>query len=131
MDSAVKFAYYQYNIRGAKGMLLDGVVHNGILIPAAALLLFGYIILMEKFSNKYVNLIASIMFGIYLIHDSALCYFIWDKIFRVPSQYQSVFFPLFAIGTGITVFVAALACSMLGAAIMHKLFHSIRKMSNL
>lgn len=88
-------------------------------------MLLDGVILMDEFSNKHLNLIASRVFGVYLIHDSVLRYFIWDTIFRVPSQYQSVFFPLFAIGTGITVFGIELACSMVGAVIMKKFFHSI------
>lgn len=119
LDSAIKYVYYQNNIRCAKGILLDGVIHNGILIPLAAVLLFAYFMSMDKFSNQSVNLLASTTFGVYLIHDSNLRYFIWDKVFSVSAQYKSVFFPLFAIGTGIIVFLLAACLDYLRQKVMN------------
>ena len=53
LDSVIRYVFYKNNISGLKGIILDGVIHNGILIPIAAVLLFVYVMCMDRTEKKF------------------------------------------------------------------------------
>ena len=56
--------------------------------------------------NKYINIAASTMFGVYLIHDNGLlAKFIWLKIFHNYAYYDSNFLVIHAVLTVLTVLI--------------------------
>ena len=120
IDATIKFIYYEYDVCDIEGLVIDRIVHNGILIPAAAVLLFVFTILTDKYENSVINCIASTTFGVYLIHDSSLRYFIWNGIFNVNLQYMSDWFPILSIGTGIMVFLTAALLDLLRIKVLRR-----------
>ena len=83
-----------------------------ILTPLAVVCLFEFFKNLNMKNHKLINIIASTTFGIYLIHDSSIGRtLIWTKIFHcLDYQYNSVYFPLFAILTASLVFIS---CSII------------------
>lgn len=62
------------------------------------------------FNSILINKIASLVFGVYLIHDSSLGRsVIWDKIFHVQDLYLSEYFPIWSIAI-ITVIMICGCC---------------------
>lgn len=56
--------------------------------------------------NNLINKISSTTFGIYIIHDSTVGRtLIWDGIAKSLNQYNSVFYPIYAVITILLVFV--------------------------
>lgn len=69
-----------------------------------ALSLFFYFNQLNIRYNRYINMIASTTFGIYLIHDSDLLKdYIWNQIFN-PMYYHSIYLPVYAIYAVVLVF---------------------------
>ena len=83
-----------------------------ILTPLAVVCLFEFFKNLNMKNHKLINIIASTTFGIYLIHDSSIGRtLICTKIFHcLDYQYNSVYFPLFAILTASLVFIS---CSII------------------
>ena len=85
---------------------------SAVLTPLAVACIFEFFKKLTIKNNKLINIIASTTFGIYLIHDSSVGRaLIWNKIFHcLDYQYNSVYFPLLAILTALTIFIC---CSII------------------
>lgn len=67
--------------------------------------LFVYFAEMNMSYHKYINLLASTTFGIYLIHDNELFRpYLWHHVFHNADLYTSAWLPVHAIGTVLLVF---------------------------
>ena len=65
----------------------------------------------KSFSSKFINIISSITFGIYLLHDNNyIRRFLWREVLDCPSMIKSNYFVLFAVGSVFAVFVV---CSLI------------------
>lgn len=66
---------------------------------------------MKPLYNKWVNIIASATFGVYLIHDNVLVRpYLWNEIFQVSCHYGKNGFVLFAVKV---VFLIYIICTVL------------------
>ena len=80
---------------------------NNIFCLCFSILVFLIFRNMTKIKNvKWINIISSAMFGVYLIHDNNyLRPIIWQDILKCPSHFTSNNFWLFSIGAILSVFV--------------------------
>lgn len=98
-----------------KGLVLKtlfDIVEIAICVPVCTISLFLFFKNCKFGYSKFINTVAPTTFGIYLIHDSGVGRtLIWDKIFHcLDVQYESVYFPLVALGTIVAVFIC---CSVI------------------
>lgn len=98
-----------------KGLVLKtlfDIVEIAICVPVCTVSLFLFFKNCKFGYSKFINTVAPTTFGIYLIHDSGVGRtLIWDKIFHcLDVQYESVYFPLVALGTIVAVFIC---CSVI------------------
>lgn len=102
--------YYYYSLYSDNvlfNLLFDTGLFNGIIVPVCSIAIFLLFISLDKFCNKWINLISSTAFGVYLIHDNPYRYFIWNKVLNIPLQYTFLWFPICAFFSGIGVFIVA------------------------
>lgn len=108
-------AYYLDGIRATENILKQTAIQmagggiNCLLTPLCAVSIFIFFLSLN-FSNKFINILGSTTFGIYLIHESVLSSFIWNGIFKVSEVWVSAYFPLFAI---LDVTVLFSVCSLI------------------
>ena len=98
-----------------KGLVLKTLFDSteiAFCVPVCVVALFLFFKNCNIGYNKVINTVASTTLGVYLIHDSGVGRtLIWDKFFHcLDVQYASVYYPLFAIATIVTVF---LCCSVI------------------
>ncbi|QOW62084.1 acyltransferase family protein [Treponema pedis] len=79
---------------------------TSVFVPVIVVSFFDFFRNLKINNNKYINIIASTTFGIYLFHDSDVGrQFIWDYIVRcLDVQYKSPFFPILSVISSIIVF---------------------------
>ena len=100
---------------GIKGLVLKILfdsIEIAFCVPVCVVSLFLFSKNWKFGYSKFINTVASTTFGIYLVHDSGVCRaLIWDKIFHcLDVQYETVYFPVFALGTIVVVFIC---CSVI------------------
>ncbi|HEM6556621.1 TPA: acyltransferase [Streptococcus suis] len=87
---------------------------QSILILIASVLIFLCFLRLNMKSIKWINIIATSSFGIYLIHD---CIFIrmylWQKLFRNASYFSSPYLIPYSIFAISAVFIGSCLCSLL------------------
>ena len=66
---------------------------NNMLMFLLSISLFGIFLNIKMKSNKIINIVASTTLGIYLLHDSVICYYFWVNIFK-SNKYLSGRYPL-------------------------------------
>lgn len=67
--------------------------------------LFVYFAELNMSYHKYINLLASTTFGIYLLHDSDLLRtYLWHHVFHNADLYTSAWLPVHAVSTVLIVF---------------------------
>ena len=59
---------------------------NNILILISSIVLFNIFINMKYRKNEYINLLASSMFGVYLLHSNVVMEYIKKNILEVPNK---------------------------------------------
>ena len=84
-------------------------------VPVAVLSLFIFFKTCNLRENRFINILASTTFGIYLFHDSSLNrQLIWDGILHIiDRQYKSIFFPVFAVLSIVLVFICGTVIDLL------------------
>ena len=76
----------------------------------AITLFMGFVTLKMNY-HKWINMIASATFGVYLIHDSSyIRYYLWTNIFKINQYQDSIFLILFSI---LVVFILYVSCTMI------------------
>lgn len=76
----------------------------------AITLFMGFVTLKMNY-HKWINMIASATFGVYLIHDSSyICYYLWTNIFKINQYQDSTFLILYSI---LVVFILYVSCTMI------------------
>lgn len=76
----------------------------------AITLFMGFVTLKMNY-HKWINMIASATFGIYLIHDSSyIRYYLWTNIFKINQYQDSTFLILYSI---LVVFILYVSCTMI------------------
>lgn len=88
------------------GVIVDGIIFNGVIIVGCATLLFMFFVSAKDYCNKTINTIAKSTFGIYLLHDNMYRNFIWEDLLKMPDHFQSVLFPVIAVGSAIFIFMS-------------------------
>lgn len=86
--------------------------------------LFLTFLKMEPFSNRFINIIASTTFGVYLIHDHPLVReFLWKKLLKLPeSIYYSKWLWIHMIVTVLMVFIFSSGIDFLRQATFEKMY---------
>lgn len=70
----------------------------------------GFVTLKMNY-HKWINMIASATFGVYLIHDSSyIRYYLWTNIFKINQYQDSTFLILYSI---LVVFILYVSCTMI------------------
>lgn len=76
----------------------------------AITLFMGFVTLKINY-HKWINMIASATFGVYLIHDSSyIRYYLWTNIFKINQYQDSTFLILYSI---LVVFILYVSCTMI------------------
>ena len=76
----------------------------------AITLFMGFVTLKMNY-HKWINMIASTTFGVYLIHDSSyIRYYLWTNIFKINQYQDSTFLILYSI---LVVFILYVSCTMI------------------
>ena len=76
----------------------------------AITLFMGFVTLKMNY-HKWINMIASATFGVYLIHDSSyIRYYVWTNIFKINQYQDSTFLILYSI---LVVFILYVSCTMI------------------
>lgn len=76
----------------------------------AITLFMGFVTLKTNY-HKWINMIASATFGVYLIHDSSyIRYYLWTNIFKINQYQDSTFLILYSI---LVVFILYVSCTMI------------------
>ena len=76
----------------------------------AITLFMGFVTLKMNY-HKWINMIASATFGVYLIHDSSyIRYYLWTNIFKINQYQDSTFLILYSI---LVVFILYVSCNMI------------------
>ena len=76
----------------------------------AITLFMGFVTLKMNY-HKWINMIASATFGVYLIHDSSyIRYYLWPNIFKINQYQDSTFLILYSI---LVVFILYVSCTMI------------------
>ena len=76
----------------------------------AITLFMGFLTLKMNY-HKWINMIASATFGVYLIHDSSyIRYYLWTNIFKINQYQDSTFLILYSI---LVVFILYVSCTMI------------------
>lgn len=76
----------------------------------AITLFMGFVTLKMNY-HKWINMIASATFGVYLIHDSSyIRYYLWTNIFKINQYQDSTFLILYSI---LVVFISYVSCTMI------------------
>ena len=71
--------------------------------------------------NKWINVIASATFGVYLIHDSSyIRYYIWWNIFKINQYQESLFLIPYSILVVFTVYVLCTGTEMVRKVLLEK-----------
>ena len=76
----------------------------------AITLFMGFVTLKMNY-HKWINMIASATFGVYLIHDSSyIRYYLWTNIFKINQYQDSTFLILYSI---LVLFILYVSCTMI------------------
>lgn len=76
----------------------------------AITLFMGFVTLKMNY-HKWINMIASATFGVYLIHNSSyIRYYLWTNIFKINQYQDSTFLILYSI---LVVFILYVSCTMI------------------
>ena len=76
----------------------------------AITLFMGFVTLKMNY-HKWIHMIASATFGVYLIHDSSyIRYYLWTNIFKINQYQDSTFLILYSI---LVVFILYVSCTMI------------------
>lgn len=110
------------NVKEMLIKLIYSGIYNAVLTPLAVIAMFEFCKGLNIGNNKFINVVASTTFGIYLIHDSGVGRpLIWNKIFHcLDYQYSSNNFPIYAIATIIIVFTSCSIIDYLRQIILEK-----------
>lgn len=77
-----------------------------ILVVLIAVELFNTFRKMKPFYNKWINVVASATFGVYLIHDNMLVRpYLWNEVFQVSFHYGKGGFVFFAIKVVFSIYI--------------------------
>ena len=80
------------------------------ILVMAITLFMGFVTLKMNY-HKWINMIASATFGVYLIHDSSyIRYYLWTNIFKINQYQDSTFLILYSI---LVVFILYDSCTMI------------------
>ncbi|MCR4616382.1 MAG: acyltransferase [Clostridiales bacterium] len=112
---------------------------NSVLTFLSALNLFMVFKNIDIGHRKWINIIASAAFGVYLIHDSPFVrYLLWGDIFKNAAYQDSNMLILYSIGVGLLVYAVCTVIDLIRQQIFEKpymklvnnysdtLFHSVR-----
>ena len=96
---------------------------QSILTFLSALFLFMAFQKMNQKNNKYINLIASAAFGVYLISDSNLVRpFLWQTVFKNAKYQDSLLLIPYSIGVAILVYITCTLIDLLRQQLFEKPF---------
>ncbi|MGQ7424602.1 acyltransferase family protein [Streptococcus suis] len=94
---------------------------QSIFILVTSILIFIYFLRLNMKSIKWVNIIATSSFGIYLIHDCEFIrVYLWQKLFKNASYFSSSYFIPYSIFAISTVFIGSCLCSLLLNKLLEK-----------
>lgn len=69
--------------------------------------LFGIFMNINLPYSKVINAVASTTFGVYLLHDGVLCYYIWKTVFKVAEIQGNLDRVAYILGVSLIVFSVA------------------------
>lgn len=97
-----------------------------IIVVLIAIELFNTFRKMKLFYNKWINVVASATFGVYLIHDNILVRpYLWNKIFQVSFHYGKSGFILFAVKVVFMVYIICTAVDLVRQYTVEKVWMKI------
>lgn len=90
-------------------------VFSGFIVPACGVTLFLFLSSIRMTHHKWINVLASTTFGIYLLHDSDISrVLIWRDLLNLDvTSYQSRQFPGIGIGIILVIFAIGVIVEMI------------------
>ncbi len=80
---------------------------NSLFVVGIAIGMFAIAVYSKPFTSRFINTVASCVFGVYLIHDNPFVRrILWSRIFNIAEIYSSNLFVLYAVAIVIAVFSA-------------------------
>lgn len=123
---------YIYNFNGMVGAkerviyCIFSALTAGIIYPICSGIIFIEFLTMKIPNIKLINYIASLTFGIYLLHDNNLFRpILWEKILNVSSFLNSKYFLLFTVLSIVGVFVLCGIIESFRKILMEKCFYQL------
>ena len=90
-----------------------------------SLTVFQFFLRLDLGSVRWINRLAKSGFAVYVIHQTPAFYpFLWSGVFAVESWLQSAWYPLFAVGTVVSVYLAAVLIDSVRAVLAAALLPS-------
>lgn len=130
----VLLSVLMFDFLGARNMIFQKkftyfLPMNSILIFSASIMLFIVFTKLNINNNKFINIISSATFGIYLIHENHLLrHFIWVDLFRNSQFINSNFIYLHSIIAISSVYIAGTLIELIRKYVLERpLFIIIKK----
>lgn len=99
---------------------------NAVFAIPMSVAAFGYFVTMPNFYNKYINIIASSVLGVYLIHENAFMrMIIWHHIFPNSEWVASSWYPFFFLVKVLSIFAIFCAIELVRKWLLDGLFSNI------
>ncbi len=100
-----------YDLGSLAQILSDARIIMHVLMAVAMLMAFAT---MKPFYNKWINMLAGTVLGVYLIHDNTFMRtIIWDRILPNAEYFASDYYVLFMLGKVAGVFVVCAGIELL------------------
>jgi len=114
--------------------ILESVSGHQINNPLAlifAVSLFLTFLDTKPFVSKKINLVASGVFGVYLLHDNSLFYrYMWKTLFKTKEMSNSEFFAIYSIGVTIIIFIVGTVTDIFRQKLLEKPLFSNKTINN-
>lgn len=85
--------------------------------------LFMGFLRMKEFTNKFVNVVASAAFGVYLIHDNKFMRgYLWDTVFKCKEHYQTGFILWYGLMAVVLIYIVCTLLDLIRQYTVEKLW---------
>lgn len=124
--AALDYFLCDFSLRGL-GLVAQVIekLQTALCVPLACICFFAFVSSLKDFSNSFINRMASFSFAVYLMHDpSILHFYIWKNAFKIPSAYNEAYFPLYAVGCLVLLFILAAFLDSIRQSIQPRLLNS-------
>ena len=129
LGAYLNYKIYGFNYFGKDGLkeqllkLIYNAVTGGVIYPICSGIIFLLFLTMKITGNRIINYIASLTFGIYLMHDNSILRpLLWEKIINTGKYINTDYFILFSVFSIVVVFISCGLIESFRILLLEKLF---------